>query len=170
MDLAVAALACDATRVITLQLNNGNGVGVVFHWLGIEGKGKEFPVRDHHDVAHRPGENNADKIRVDGWYVQQAAHLIGRLASVRSGGDRLLDHTALLFGNHMGNGAGHTSKDLPWVLAGSANGYFQTGRYLRLPARTPVNGVLVSLANAMGVPTETFGDPRYGGELAALRG
>jgi hypothetical protein len=170
MDLAVAALACDLTRVITLQLNNGNGVGVVFSWLGIEGKGQEFPVRDHHDVAHRPGEGNKDKIAVDRWYMQRCADMIAKLAAVREGAGRLLDRTALLWTNHMGNGGGHTSTDLPWVLAGGCGGAFKTGRCLRLPARTPVNGVFVSLANAMGVPTETFGDPRYGGALRALGG
>ena len=35
--------------------------------------------------------------------------------------------------------------------------------------RAPVNRVLVSLCNAMGVPSETFGDADYGGELAQLR-
>ena len=34
----------------------------------------------------------------------------------------------------------------------------------------PHNGLLVGLANAMGAPTDTFGDPQYGGELPGLRG
>lgn len=166
--LAVAALACDATRVITLQLTNANGANMIFSWLGLEGKGKEFPVRDYHDVAHRPGEGNRDKIRIDQWYMQRCADMVKRLADVREGGARLLDRTALLWTNHMGNGGGHTSDQLPWILAGSCNGYFKTGRFVKLPPRTPVNGVFVSLANALGVPTETFGDPRYGGALKTI--
>jgi hypothetical protein len=170
MDLLVAALACDITRVVVLQVNNGHGDHVVFSWLGIEGGGQEFPVRHHHDVAHRPGPEERDKIRVDQWFMGRFAHLIERLRSVPEGGGSLLDHTAVLWANHMGNGGYHNSNDLPWVLAGSCGGYFRTGRHLRFPDRTPVNGVLVALCNAMGVPTETYGDAHYGGELTALRG
>lgn len=37
-------------------------------------------------------------------------------------------------------------------------------------AGAPINRLLVSLANAMDVPTATFGESRYGGELTELRG
>jgi hypothetical protein len=47
-------------------------------------------------------------------------------------------------------------------------GYFATGRSLSLD--TPNNGVLIAIANAMGIPTETFGDSQYGGELTELKG
>jgi hypothetical protein len=39
-----------------------------------------------------------------------------------------------------------------------------------LPANTANNGILIALANALGVPTETFGNAAYGGELSVLRG
>jgi hypothetical protein len=55
------------------------------------------------------------------------------------------------------------------VLAGSGGGYFKTGRSLALTA-VPNNQLLVSLCNAMGTPVATFGEPRYGGELAVLKG
>jgi hypothetical protein len=47
-------------------------------------------------------------------------------------------------------------------------GYFATGRSLSV--NTPNNGVLIALANSVGVPTTTFGDASYGGELTELRG
>jgi hypothetical protein len=169
MDLLVAALACDLTRVIVLQVNNGHGDHVVFSWLGIDGSGQEFPVRHHHDVAHRPGHEERDKIRVDEWYMGRFARLLERMRNVPEGDGTLLDHTAVLWANHMGNGAYHNSNDLPWILAGSCGGYFGTGRHVRYPSGTPVNGVLVALCNAMGVPTETYGDAQYGGELTELR-
>jgi hypothetical protein len=54
------------------------------------------------------------------------------------------------------------------VLAGSCGGYFKTGQSLK-PGRIHTNNVLVALCNAMGVQRASFGDPKYGGELAGLR-
>jgi hypothetical protein len=167
-DLAVAALACDASRVVTIQLNNANGHRVVYNWLGIDPKGQEYAQRDNHDIAHRPGAGSRDKLRVEQWYMEQFAGLIKRMKAIPEGSGTLLDNTAVLWTNHMGNGGAHNSNDLPWVIAGRCGGYFKTGRYVR--SAGPTNGVLVSLANAMGVATATFGDAKYGGELAPLRG
>jgi hypothetical protein len=49
------------------------------------------------------------------------------------------------------------------LIAGSAGGYFKTGRYLSFPAGTPHNNLLASVSLAMGVPLvdNAFGDPMY---------
>jgi hypothetical protein len=64
----------------------------------------------------------------------------------------------------------HEYNNVPAIMAGTAGGYFKPGRSVRLPANTAQNGILVAIANALGVPTETFGHAAYGGELAVLRG
>ncbi len=171
-DLAVASLACNATRIATVQLNNGHGNDVVFSWLGLSGKGMEFGIRDSHDLAHRPGAMNVDKIKAETWYMSQFAELIDRVKAVKEPGGptgTMLDSTAILWVNHMGNGGGHSSTKLPWVIAGRAGGYFKTGQFARSSKSVAVNGVLIALCNAMGAPTETFGDPKYGGELTSLK-
>lgn len=92
----------------------------------------------------------------------------------------MLDNTVVCCLPSGAEGNGHSVSRTPCILAGRAGGYFRTGRYVRLgtwgstayntsSALLPHNGVLVALANAMDVPTETFGDPRYGGEHRALR-
>jgi hypothetical protein len=60
---------------------------------------------------------------------------------------------------------------LPWFVVGSANGYFSTGRYLQFPRTMPSyvdpgydsgrphNDLFVSIANAMGMDIDTFGNP-----------
>ncbi len=63
---------------------------------------------------------------------------------------------------------------------GKCGGYFKTGRILKFPpptdlysrgqTKTPLNGVYIGLANAMGIPITTFGDPIYGGVLPGLSG
>jgi hypothetical protein len=101
--------------------------------------------------------------------MQLFAGLIDKVKAVKEGGGTLLDNTAVLWVNHMGNGGAHSSTKLPWVLAGRCGGYFKTGQFVRNATGVATNGVLISLCNALGVPTETVQDPKYGGELTALR-
>jgi hypothetical protein len=45
MDLMAAALACGLTRVATYAIGDGEDYNIYFPWLGINGKGIEFPTR-----------------------------------------------------------------------------------------------------------------------------
>jgi hypothetical protein len=66
------------------------------------------------------------------------------------------------------NGSTHSRRDYPVVLAGGANGAIKTGRILHANGK-PHSGLLISIANAMGVPTETFGDSEFShGPLSGL--
>ena len=91
----VAALACDVSRVAMVQLNNGAGDQIVFNWLGISGAGQEFPVRNYHDVQHRPGTNGVDKIKVENWYMTQFAELLDQLKAVKEGDRPMLDNSVV---------------------------------------------------------------------------
>jgi hypothetical protein len=54
-------------------------------------------------------------------------------------------------------------------MAGSAGGHFKTGRYLTFPDGTPHNKLHVSLQNAYGIDSDTFGNPDFGtGPLGGL--
>jgi hypothetical protein len=166
-----AALACDVARVAMVQLNNCAGDQLVFNWLGLSGAGQEFPVRNYHDVQHRPGTNGADKIKVENWYMTQLAKLLDQMKAVKEGTGTMLDNSVVVYASHAGSNANvHGPDDLPWIMAGSCGGYFKTGQMVQLTQQhAPVNGVLVALCNAMGVKADTFGDADYGGEYAQLR-
>lgn len=168
-DIIVSAMKCDATRVAGLQLANGHGMNIEFPWIGLTGAGMEYSRRNWHDVAHRPGGSSADKIRLDGWLMQQFAALLGRLKAVPEGGGTMLDNTVVLWANHMGNGGAHNSNQLPWIVAGRGGGYLKTGQYIRPSGPITTNGVMHTLINACGVSSKGFGDPKYGGELTAMR-
>ncbi len=165
-DIIVNAFKCDLTRVATLQLSDYNGNGIVFPWLGDLGKATTFPQRDDHDLAHNPGTDQ--KTRADAWFVEQFAAMIKKFKAVPEGAGTMLDNTAILFANHMTNGARHDYNNLPWIIAGRGGGYFKPGRYLRAPTHTPANQLYVGLAEAMGVklPNQTFGE--YPGLLPDL--
>jgi hypothetical protein len=157
MDLIVAALACDLTRIVTLQW--GSGSSELRHpWAG--------PAAEHHTIAHNLA-GSAEQcrgwtIQIETWHAQQFAYLASKLDALptTSGGGTVLDSTALLWCHEQSNGANHSRRDMPYVLAGSCNGAFKTGRAVEFGGRAH-NGLLISLANAMDVPTTTFGDPEF---------
>jgi hypothetical protein len=164
IDISVAAMAADATRVVVLQLGDQGNSNVILSTLGYTAAGEDGNtgnVNGHHSIAHR---NGADKDKLDTWFMSQVAYSI---AGMKSAG--LLDRGVFLAMNNMRDGM-HDFNNVPAVMAGTAGGYFKPGRSLKLPANTANNGILIAIANALGVPTETFGNSAYGGELTVLRG
>jgi len=165
-DLLVMALACDLTRVGTLQFGRG-GAGHRFTWLGPEFN-KDPPViavdtaKGFHALAHNETEYGSREklVKIHAWYAGQLAYVLERLAAVPEAGGTMLDHTLVVWVNELGSGAKHTHDRVPWVLAGNADGYFKEGRLVSLPGE-PHNRLLLSLCHAMGFEERTFGDPDY---------
>ncbi len=160
--LLVRAMACDQTRVATLQWSRSVG-GTRMTWLGLD--------RGHHDYSH-DGDSVTDTIealtQINVWYAEQFAALLDELKAVPEGSGTMLDHSLVVWVNELGRGNSHSREKIPIVMAGSANGYFQTNRFLQYD-KDPHNNLLVSICNAMGVQTSTFGNPAYAtGPLARL--
>ena len=152
--LIARAFACDQTRVATVQWSRSVG-GTRMTWLGV--------TRGHHDLSH-DGDSNADTLeqitQINIWYAEQFAALLDELKAVPEGDGTLLDHTLVVWVNELGRGNSHSRTKIPFVLAGSANGYFRTDRFLQYDGDSHSN-LLVSICNAMGVETTTFGNPAY---------
>lgn len=159
IDIAVSALACDLTRVATVQFTHAES-DQTFPFLGIDGA---HHVMSHAGDSDAAAQENLTKINV--WYAEQLAYLLGKLASYPEGEGSLLDNTVVLWCNEVGKGNNHSHRDLPFLLAGSCGGHFATGRFVDYmsngQAGRPHNDLLVSLANAMGVADTTFGDPEH---------
>lgn len=159
IELVVASLAADFTRVATLQYTNSVGEPRM-KWLGID--------EGQHGLSHEPNTNAAaqEKLtKINGWYAGEVGWLAKRLAETpEPGGDgSLLDHTTILWTNELGEGNSHSHQDIPWVLVGGGLG-FRTGRAVQFPGVSH-NRLLVSLARAMGHETlASFGNPDYCGE------
>jgi hypothetical protein len=157
MDLLAVAMACDITRVATLQWAQHGGQSMSFPWLGIND--------DHHTLGHDAVDTNptaqAKLVKVNQWYSEQLAYLAGKLNSFAEGTSTVLDNSVILTGSELGNAYTHSRTDIPFLMIGSAGGYFRTGRYLKFPNGTRHNNLLVSMLNAMGVQTNTFGNPAY---------
>ncbi|WP_164020909.1 DUF1552 domain-containing protein [Pyxidicoccus trucidator] len=182
LDLIVRAFACDLTRVVTLTIP-----GPSMPWLQIN-------EDVHNDLAHRLDvtteplrtQIRTKMVTVQRWYAEQVAYLMTQLASVQEGSGTALDNTLILWGNELGDAAGHMNVRVPTVLAGGAGGRFRMGRFLHarpagsnplsgwtgpgtpLPGAIAHNKLLVSIAQAFGVNVNTFGHPDYTGPLAGL--
>jgi hypothetical protein len=157
IDLLLMALACDITRVASLQWSRSVSQ-TRFTWLGIN--------EGHHDLSHL-GDDDAvaqGKLeRINHWYAAQFAALIAGLKAIPEGDGTMLDNTLLLWCNELAKGNVHGHADAPYVLAGRAGGGLRTGRFLSFAGGASVshNDLLVSLLNALGLPDTTFGNPDW---------
>jgi hypothetical protein len=154
MDLAAAALACDQTRIITIQWSYSESEHL-FQFLSLNG--------NHHGISHdfaSSGANFDAYNKIQTWYAERVAAFLTKLDSYPEGDGTLLDNTLVLWGSEIGESTQHDLTLMPYVLAGKAGGKIRPGRYLDYSnARKDSNQLLVSLAHAMGADDLTaFGD------------
>jgi hypothetical protein len=158
MDILTAALACDLTRVASLQYRVGENDNDRYTWLGIE--------EGHHTLSHSGDSQKTEignLVKIYTWYADRFAHLLDRLASVRERDGTLLDNSLVIWGSEIGKGNSHTFERVPFIIAGSCDGAVKTGRFIDLPAKTPHNRLLVAAAHAMGVTSlQKFGSTDTG--------
>ena len=155
MDLAVAALACDQTRILTFQWSYSESEHL-FQFLNITG--------NHHAISHdfsSSGTNYDAYNKIETWYAQQFAYFLKKMDSYKEGDRTLLDNTVVLWATEIGESTTHDLTQMPYVLAGSAGGKLRTGRLIDYGStRHDNNKLLVSLANVMGASdVSSFGDP-----------
>ena len=181
MRIIQTAFACDITRVASISFHDPPNqiTGLV--------PGKVYgttTATNVHGMMHTVSifggadKNNAESLgiakNIAKKHGDEFAKLLGYLASIpEADGQTVLDHTVVLWSGELGD-AGHFMGNLPLITAGSAGGYFKTGRYMKFNRRTDdINqfnqmwpymsrgrshaDLLVSLANAFGSPITTFG-------------
>jgi len=173
IDLLAQAMACDITRFGTLFMAD----------LPFDGNPLGLPADQHGAVAHTyasqslgTGKQEAGKpetwlplAKINAYSFSKVARLMQRLEAFG-----VLDSTLIYASSDMGDPAQHSTNNVPTLLAGGANGKFRMGRRLRMAtdcptanplcdsggpedARVPNNKILVAIAQAFGVDTETFG-------------
>lgn len=164
IDLLAVALSCDVTRVASLQYSNAEN-HIRFPWIDSLGDG--------HALSHAgpSSTNEAEQlVRRDTWYAEQLAHLLDRLGEYEEGeaGATILDNSVVFYGNELSVGNTHSHVEMPFLLAGSAGGYFRTGRMLTYDHASHCN-LLLSFLHAMGIEAQSFGMPELcSGPLAGL--
>jgi hypothetical protein len=183
VEIMAIALACDATRVATMQFDHG-AAGPTFTWDGMQ---HEY---NHHKLSHGKVRDDcfgdsteggcADVVGyedmlydIDVWHQNKFALLLDRLSTyTEEDGKSVLENSVILYTNELSDGKGHSFIDLPYILAGSAGGYFKQGEYILLGEGTPYddrvaphNRLLNTFMNAMGIASDWFGvEEGAGGE------
>jgi len=174
MDQLVMALACDLTRVATLQWSASTNNKPYPFLQYDDGTGAKPILDDEHVMGHQPDEdvNAWGKLRViRRWYMEQFAYLLGKLDAVQEGTGTMLDNTIVMLASEITRGNTHSHLDAPFLLGGSGGHYFKTGHVVDFGGDVPHNNLLVSILNAMGIGATTFGDPSFcTGALAGLTG
>ncbi|MBL9200466.1 MAG: DUF1552 domain-containing protein [Opitutaceae bacterium] len=148
-DLIALALQTDSTRIATLEIAGGF-------------EASAFGIRKgYHALSHHGQEPDAIEslVKIEKYQMEQFTRFIQKLASIRDGDARLLDHTSVLFGSGMGNANAHTNHNLPIVLAG---GGWRHGEHRAFPTtgttgRMPLCNLYLSLLRDFGVDASRFG-------------
>jgi hypothetical protein len=154
-DIAVAALSCDVTRVMSLQWSYAFS-HIKHTWIGLG---------DHHGYSHDGTDRRTELTAIDNWYAKQLLYLLQQLDSVKEGNGTLLDNTLVVLGRELGSTA-HRMDRAPFVLAGGAGVGLRPGRWLNFDGQ-PHAKLLVSIGQMMGLEIDTFGNRDVGsGPLA----
>lgn len=153
LDIAAHALACESTRVVTVQASV-SASSVRMGWLG--------HTENHHALSHQYDTTTFEECQQ--WYALQFRGLLDRLLALPDAttGRPLLDDTIVMWVSEMGDGRLHSATDGCWLLAGAG---LRTGR--RIDARSSGQNadVLYQVAQLLGAHDVPFGGA---GQLEAL--
>jgi Protein of unknown function (DUF1552) len=168
MDLAALALSCGSTNVVSLMWSHAVSPTHILE-TGV--------TTGNHDASHYGSADSQmakDFVKLKRWFMEQFVYLIQKLASTPDDGGTLLDNTLVLLCSELGDSNLHDHDSVPFVLAGKAGGALRTGRYLSYKGKNagenePHSKLLVSVANALDVPIDSFGFTGKGkGPLSGL--
>ena len=150
-DLIFHAFQTDTTRVVT-------------HMLGIEGGGSKsdkFPealgLTTHHALSHRKKSDFRDWGLWDQFMNRNFAYFIDRLRNAREEEGSVLDRSVILYG--CSTSTTHLARNYPLLLAGGGQLGLKHGQFRKFDeSKVRLADMYVSIMNAMGVETESFGD------------
>ena len=161
IDLAVEAVACGLTRVVTIQASHHTSELIMSRFPGTPLFEPTFDMRSH-QASHYGSKHDWNKkefssyVKQRQWWVSQFGYLLDALRSRPDGEGTLLDNSLVLLCSEVSDGNTHLHDDMPFVLAGRAGGRLATGRVLDYPG-VRHSGLLGSIANAAGQPITCFG-------------
>jgi len=171
MRLMAFSAAADYTKAAVLKI----GDRIDDHVFNINGQSFKF-----HDATHRTMANAMELHHAcDRLFANHYKYLLDLLTSYTTPTGTLLDQGVAVWTNQCATGA-HSFSNVPWILAGTANGFFKKGQFVQVgtgqmpagsqdgkPGDASVSGVnkmLNTLMTAAGVtkadgaPTDDFGD------------
>lgn len=121
MDLMAFSAAADYSRVAVLKI----GDRIDDHVYDINGQSFKF-----HDASHRAVANGLEfHHAVDRIMMNHYKYLLDVMSSYDTPMGPLLDQGVTIWTNQCATGA-HSFSNVPWILSGTANGFFKQGQYV----------------------------------------
>lgn len=168
MELVALAFACNTTQVATLQIGDGTD-GTRYT---IDGQ----KLERFHYISHRVMSDSSSgtaiagaegmHAKIDRLRMETLKYALDKWSLYETPNGPLLDNGFIYWTNHIADGPSHSFTNVPVVIAGSGGGYLKQGAYIDIGA-TNNGGVLSTMMNANGVPTQTFGSGG-GGVVSAM--
>ena len=172
MELMAFSAAADYSRVAVLKI----GDRIDDHVYTYNGQSAKF-----HDVSHRQVANAVDFHHyLDRMMLNYYRYLLDTVSQYNTPTGPLLDQGVSIYTNQCATGA-HSFSNIPWIQAGTANGYYKKGQFLVVGSGAQpggsqdgkggdasvsgINKMLNTLLTAAGVtktggaPTDDFGEP-----------
>ncbi|HEU4584046.1 MAG TPA: DUF1552 domain-containing protein [Polyangiaceae bacterium] len=153
LDIAVAAFACDITRVALVEFGHHQSCPV-----SIPNAQGDW----HNDFMHAQGSPRTKLIATEQWMSDRIVDLVGKLKATPApgGGGTLFDQTYVLWAREMGDAVVHAGNNMPFVITGKAGGYLRNGNGYLSGGGAAHTQVLASAAEAMGATDlSTLGGP-----------
>ncbi len=176
IDLAVLAMACDLTNVVTLQYSDSWGVNYPNYTLG-EGLESVGDWSDHF-ISHKLDDTdratdldglersqameiaNARVVATSRFKVRRYAYLVNALRSVSTPTGTLLDECLVLYASENGDGDSHARTHMPVLLSGGVGG-FETGRCVNALDQT-TGALHASILQRYGIDVSSYGSSESG--------
>ncbi len=187
--LIVAALRCGLTNVANLEIGD-----LLTPWTEA---GVPTGAERGHSLGHDArdiGPTGTKSAMYDAWFAEALDNRRWRMSLMAQllegldddnfieGSGTILDNSLVLFTSEFRNASGHSSWNVPLLLAGSAGGYFETGRFVDYNTHGAAAGTLeydspesthnlfTSVLHAMGEDDAHFGngDAEHEGPLPGL--
>lgn len=154
-DLMLAALQMGITNVSTFMIGPERWDASLMY-EGVFSK----PVQHHNMTHNQKKEEVATELqKIDIFHLEQLSYVISRMKEIKeSDGTSLFDNSILTYGAGLGDGATHQYFDLPMIVAGKGQGQIKQGRFIRCKSGTLNSNLWLTLANLMGLETESFAD------------
>jgi hypothetical protein len=121
LELMAFSAAADYSRVAVLKI----GDRIDDHVYTFNGQSAKF-----HDVSHRQVANAIDFHHyIDRMMLNYYKYLLDTLSTYDTQAGPLFDQGVAIYCNQCATGA-HSFSNIPWIQAGTANGYFKKGQYV----------------------------------------
>ena len=147
-DLLALALACDLTRVFSIQFSTC-GSGVVMWQVGA--------TNGLHGVCHEEALPQPTVAAATVFTMEQLAVFLRTLRDTPEGDGNLLDRCSILCTTELSDGRTHSNLEFPILIAGGGNGRLRGGVHYRDTDYENASTAVLTALHGAGVELESWG-------------